>query len=98
VTVSATHKPFVRFASVVTALAKCSSVTSQSAYGDDMRVYFAPSAGRNFTDPHYAVVISTRRFSKATRFCIVPQTTTKYHHEQRLENKQLKLQLLSLRD
>jgi len=63
-----------------------------------MGVYFAPSAGRDFTDPYYAVVISTFRFLKATRFCIVPQTTTKYHHEQRLENTQLMLQLLSLRE
>jgi len=44
----------------------------------------SPSAGHELTGPHFAVVISTLRFSKATGFCIVVPGTSKYHAEQRL--------------
>src|SRR5690242_5504052 len=61
--------------------------------GDVIHINFAPSAGREFTGPHYGLVISTARFAKATGLCIVLPTTTKYHHEQRLESTQLMVKL-----
>ncbi len=61
--------------------------------GDVIHVNFSPSAGREFTGPHYAVVISTARFARATGFCIVLPTTTKYHHDQRLLTTQLMVKL-----
>ena len=45
------------------------------------------------TGPHFALVISTARFSKATGFVIVVPGTTKYHAEQRLAGQQLMVQL-----
>jgi mRNA-degrading endonuclease toxin of MazEF toxin-antitoxin module len=53
----------------------------------------SPSAGHELTGPHFAVVISTLRFSKATGFCIVVPGTSKYHAEQRLAGQQLMIQL-----
>lgn len=45
------------------------------------------------TGPHYALVISTIRFAKATGFCIVVPATTKDHAEQRLSGQQLMVKL-----
>ena len=52
--------------------------------GDVLHVNFAPSAGREFTGPHYGLVISSVAFARATGLCIVLPATTKYHHDQRL--------------
>jgi mRNA interferase ChpB len=57
--------------------------------GDIIHLNLAPSAGNELTGPHFALVISTARFSKATGFCIVVPGTTKYHAEQRLAGQQL---------
>ena len=64
--------------------------------GDVIHVNFAPSAGREFTGPHYAVVISTARFARATGCCIVLPATTKYHPEQRFVDMQLMVQMPEL--
>jgi mRNA-degrading endonuclease toxin of MazEF toxin-antitoxin module len=56
----------------------------------------SPSAGHELTGPHYALVISTSRFSKATGFVIVVPATTKYHGEQKLANQQLMVKLPSV--
>jgi len=39
--------------------------------GDIVHLNLSPSAGHELTGPHYALVISTARFSKATGFVIV---------------------------
>jgi mRNA-degrading endonuclease toxin of MazEF toxin-antitoxin module len=41
------------------------------ARGDVIHVNFAPSAGHEFTGPHYGLVISSRAFSRNTGLCIV---------------------------
>ena len=45
------------------------------------------------TGPHYALVISTSRFSKATGFVILIPATTKHHPEQRMAGQQLMVKL-----
>ena len=52
--------------------------------GDIIHINFSPSSGREFTGPHYGLVISTVAFSRSTGLCIVLPTTTNYHSEQRL--------------
>jgi len=64
--------------------------------GDIIHLNLSPSAGHELTGPHYALVISTSRFSKATGFVIVVPATTKYHAEQRLANQQLMVKLPSV--
>jgi mRNA-degrading endonuclease toxin of MazEF toxin-antitoxin module len=70
---------------------------SRQAYhpdrGDIIHLNLAPSAGQELTGPHFALVLSTIRFSKATGFCIVVPGTTKYHAEQRLADQQLLVKL-----
>lgn len=70
---------------------------SKQAYhperGDIVHLNLSPSAGRELTGPHFALVISTSRFSKATGFVIVVPGTTKYHAEERLAGQQLMVKL-----
>jgi mRNA interferase ChpB len=61
--------------------------------GDIVHLNLSPSAGNELTGPHYALVISTSRFAKATGFAIVVPATSRYHHEQRLEGQQLMVRL-----
>jgi mRNA-degrading endonuclease toxin of MazEF toxin-antitoxin module len=61
--------------------------------GDIIHLNLSPSAGHELTGPHFALVISTARFSKATGFAIVVPGTTKYHAEQRLAMQQLMIKL-----
>jgi len=61
--------------------------------GDIIHVNFAPSAGREFTGPHYALVISSLAFAKATGMCIAVPATSKFHPDQRLQNTGLMMQL-----
>ncbi len=61
--------------------------------GDIVHLNFSPSAGQELTGPHFALVISTALFSKATGFAIVIPGTTKYHDEQRLAGQQLMVKL-----
>jgi len=53
----------------------------------------APSAGHELTGPHFALVLSTRVFSKATGFTILVPGTTKHHADQRLDGQQLMIKL-----
>ena len=64
--------------------------------GDIVHLNLSPSAGNELTGPHYALVISTSRFAKATGFAIMVPATSKYHHEQRLEGQQLMVRLPSI--
>jgi mRNA-degrading endonuclease toxin of MazEF toxin-antitoxin module len=61
--------------------------------GDIVHLNLSPSAGHELTGPHYALVISTARFSQATGFCIVVPGTSQYHPEQRLHGQQLMVAL-----
>ncbi len=54
---------------------------------------FAPSSGREFTGPHYALVLSSLAFSKSTGLCIALPLTTKFHPEQKLLNTNLMVQV-----
>jgi mRNA-degrading endonuclease toxin of MazEF toxin-antitoxin module len=63
------------------------------ARGDILHVNFAPSAGSEFTGPHYGLVISSLAFSKNTGLSIVLPLTTKYHPEKKLDNTQLMVQM-----
>lgn len=47
--------------------------------GDLIHINFAPSAGREFTGPHYGLVISPGRFNRQTGLIICLPTTTKFH-------------------
>ncbi|MGA2583728.1 MAG: type II toxin-antitoxin system PemK/MazF family toxin [Tepidisphaeraceae bacterium] len=71
-------------------------MSKQSYYpdrGDIIHLNLAPSAGHELTGPHFALVISTIRFSKATGFVIVVPGTTKFHAEQRMAGQQLMVKL-----
>jgi len=57
--------------------------------GDIIHLNLSPSAGHELTGPHFALVVSTLRFAKATGFAIVVPGTSKYHGEQRLSGQQL---------
>jgi len=70
-----------------------SKQTYHPARGDIIHVNFSPSAGHEFTGPHYALVISSLAFSKATGLCIALPLTTKYHAEQKLFNTYLMVRL-----
>ena len=61
--------------------------------GDIVHLNLAPSAGHELTGPHFALVLSTARFSKATGFTILVPGTTKHHPEQRLAGQQLMVKL-----
>jgi len=73
-----------------------SKQTYHPSRGDIIRVNFSPAAGHEFADPHFGLVLSTQRFSKATGLCIVLPLTTKYHPEQRLQGTQLMVQMPKL--
>jgi mRNA-degrading endonuclease toxin of MazEF toxin-antitoxin module len=64
--------------------------------GDIIHVNFSPSGGHEFADPHYALVLSTQRFSKATGFCIVLPLTTKFHPDQKLRDSPLMVRMPKL--
>jgi len=66
-----------------------SKQTYHPARGDIIHVNFSPSAGHEFTGPHYGLVISSLAFSKATGLCIALPLTTKYHADQKLFNTHL---------
>src|SRR5438093_6505021 len=54
--------------------------------GDVVHLNFSPSAGREFTGPHYGIVISPARFNRQTGLMICLPTTTKFHdHNLQLE-------------
>ncbi len=54
--------------------------------GDLVHINLAPSAGREFTGPHYGLVISPGRFNRQTGLIICLPTTTKFHdHNLQLE-------------
>jgi mRNA-degrading endonuclease toxin of MazEF toxin-antitoxin module len=61
--------------------------------GDVVHLNLAPSAGHELTGSHFALVISTARFAKATGFAILVPGTTEYHAEQRLAGQQLMVKL-----
>lgn len=64
--------------------------------GDIVHLNFAPSAGGEFTGPHYGLVISTIAFSKATGLCIVLPLTTKYHPDKKLLDTHLMVKMPSV--
>ena len=61
--------------------------------GDIIHLNFSPSAGSEFADPHFGLVLSSKAFSKATGMCIVLPLTTKYHHDKRMLGTQLMVQM-----
>lgn len=61
--------------------------------GDIVHLNLAPSIGHELTGPHFALVISTERFARATGFVILVPGTTKLHAEQRLAGQQLMVKL-----
>lgn len=65
--------------------------------GDVLHVNFSPAAGHEFALAHYAVVISTIKFSKATGLCIVLPATTKYHPDQKLHETRLMVKMPMLK-
>jgi len=73
-----------------------SKITYHPHRGDILHVNFAPSSGREFTGPHYGLVISTRAFSRGTGLCIVLPATSQYHADQRLLNAPLMAKLPEL--
>jgi mRNA-degrading endonuclease toxin of MazEF toxin-antitoxin module len=66
------------------------------ARGDIMHVNLSPAAGKEFALRHYALVISTLAFSKATGLCIALPMTTKFHADQRLHQTALMMQVPKL--
>ena len=66
--------------------------------GDIVRLNLAPSAGHELTGPHFALVISTVRFAKATGFAIIVPGTSECHAEQRLAGQQLMVKLPPITD
>jgi len=70
-----------------------SKQTYHPVRGDIIHVIFAPSSGVEFTGPHYGLVISSLAFSKATGLCIVLPLTTRYHHDNRLGQTQLMVEV-----
>ena len=71
-----------------------SKQTYHPARGDIIHVNFAPVLREpEFTGPHFALVISSLAFSKATGLCIALPLTTKYHHDQKLHNTNLMVQV-----
>ena len=61
--------------------------------GDIIHLNLSPAAGHELAGPHFALVISSSQFSKATGFSIMVPGTTKYHPEQRLSGQQLMVKL-----
>lgn len=75
-----------------------SKLTYHPERGDIIHLNLSPSAGHELTGPHFALVISTARFSRATGFAIVVPGTTKFHPEQRLAGQQLMVKLPPVRN
>lgn len=73
--------------------ASLSKQTYHPDRGDIVHLNLSPSTRHELTGPHFALVVSTVRFSKATGFAIVVPGTTKYHAEQRLAGQQLMVKL-----
>jgi mRNA-degrading endonuclease toxin of MazEF toxin-antitoxin module len=61
--------------------------------GDIIHLNLSPSAGHELTGPHFALVISTAHFSRATGFAIVVPGTSKHHPEQRFAGQQLMVKM-----
>ncbi len=72
-----------------------SKQTYHPARGDILHVNFSPSAGSEFTGPHYGLVISSLTFSKMTGLSIVLPLTTKFH-DKKMNNSPLMVQLPAL--
>ena len=70
-----------------------SKTTYHPDRGDIIHLNFAPSSGKEFTGPHYGLVISSKALSKATGLCICLPLTTKYHHEAKLHQTHLMVQV-----
>lgn len=66
--------------------------------GDVVHMNFSSSAGHELTGPHYALVVSTARFAKATGFAIIVPGTTKFHSAQRVAGQQLMVKLPPIRE
>lgn len=73
--------------------ASLSKQTYHPDRGDIVHLNLSPSTRHELTGPHFALVVSTVRFSKATGFAIVVPGTAKYHAEQRLAGQQLMVKL-----
>ncbi len=61
--------------------------------GDVVHLNLDPSAGHELTGPHFAVVLSTLAFAKATGFIIVVPGTTKFHPDPRLAGQNMMVKL-----
>jgi mRNA interferase MazF len=66
--------------------------------GDFIHLDLHPSAGHELSGPHFALVLTTERFAKATGFCIILPATSKYHPDQKLVNTQLMAPLPEMDD
>jgi mRNA interferase MazF len=47
--------------------------------GDILHMNFSPSAGHEFADRHYAIVISNSEYNRKSRMCIVCGITSRVH-------------------
>jgi mRNA-degrading endonuclease toxin of MazEF toxin-antitoxin module len=74
-----------------------SKQTYHPSRGDVLHANFGPAAGAEFALPHHALVISTQAFSNATGQCIALPLTTKYHHDRRLHDTPLMVQMPKLK-
>lgn len=70
-----------------------SKLTYHPDRGDVIHMDFSPSSGREMAGPHYALVLSTIAFSRATGMCVVLPCTTKFHPDQRLHETHLMMEL-----
>jgi mRNA-degrading endonuclease toxin of MazEF toxin-antitoxin module len=61
--------------------------------GDIIHLNLSPAAGHELAGPHFALVISSAHFSRATGFSIVVPGTSKIHPEQKLAGQQLMVKL-----
>lgn len=73
-----------------------SKATYHPDRGDIIHLNLAPSAGHELSGDHFALVISSKRFARATGFAIVVPGTSRYHHERKYENQQLMVRLPEL--
>jgi len=65
--------------------------------GDVIHLNFSPAAGQEFALNHFAVVISSLAFNKATGLCIVLPATTKFHPDKKLYDTQLMVKMPKLK-
>jgi mRNA-degrading endonuclease toxin of MazEF toxin-antitoxin module len=70
---------------------------SRQAYhpdrGEIIHLNLSPAAGHELAGPHFALVLSTVKFSRATGFCIVLPGTSKFHAEQRFRTSPLMVRI-----